>query len=126
MSGSEVVEVDQSSKSSSLLTEIIREIQQFLKARTDLFQGEIKAKLPHLRNAAGLAMAGGVLLTTGYLLLSAALAVLIAAAFPDNGYRYFFGFLIVGIITVGFGAIGAFLAKSEFDVALTLLKRNRD
>lgn len=126
MSGSEVIEVDQSSKSSSVVTELVGEVRQFVKARSDLFQGEIKEKLPHLRNAAGLAMAGGVLLTTGYLLLSAALAVLIAAAFPDNGYRYFFGFLIVGIITVGFGAIGAFLAKSEFDVALTLLKRNRD
>lgn len=125
MSSSEVMEVDEKGKSSSAITELIEEIEQFVKARRDLFKGEIREKLPHLRNAAGLALAGGVLLTAGYLLLSTALAVLIAAAFPDNPYRFFFGFLIVGIITVGFGAIGAFLAKSEFDIALTLFKGDR-
>jgi hypothetical protein len=113
--------------------ELIGEIQEFFQTRSDLFKAETRQKLPHLRNAALLGLAGGLLLLTGYLFLAIAVVVLIASAFPQNPYRWFFGFLIVGIVSVGFGAIGAFLAKSEFDLksilpqrTLTVLKSDKE
>jgi uncharacterized membrane protein YqjE len=113
--------------------ELISEIQEFLQTRNDLFRTEIRQKLPHLRNAALLGLAGSLLLITGYLFLAIAVVVLIASAFPENTYRWFFGFLIVGIVSVGFGAIGAFLAKSELDRrsilperTLTILKSDKE
>lgn len=115
MNSSEVVNIRPDDTSHSVIAELMSEIQQFLHTRGDLFKAEIKQKVPHLLNAAGMAVAGGLLLVTGYLFLALAVVVLIASAFPQNPYRWFFGFLIVGILSVGFGAIGAFLAKSEFD-----------
>lgn len=123
MSSSEVVNVHGSGQSASVIAELIEEIAQFLQIRTELFKAEIKEKVPHLRNAAVLGMAGGFLLASGYLLLAIALVILIGAAFPANPYRWFFGFLIVGVLSVGIGAIGAFLAKSEFDLRGILPER---
>jgi hypothetical protein len=133
VSSSDVVNVQQSGSNSSVIAELIAEIEQFVQARSNLFKAEVREKLPHLLNAARLGLAGGLLLVTGYLFLAIAVVVLIGSAFPQNPYRWFFGFLIVGIVSVGFGAIGAFLAKSEFDLrsilpdgALKLLKRDKD
>lgn len=95
--------------------ELISEIQEFFETRNDLLKTEIGQKIPHLRNAVLLGLGGSLFLVTGYLFLALAVVVLIASAFPQNTYRWFFGFLIVGIVSVGFGAIGAFLAKSEVD-----------
>jgi hypothetical protein len=114
VNSTQAVDIECDDMSHSVTAELLREIQQFLHTRGDLFKAEIKQKVPHLLNAAGMVVAGGLLLVTGYLFLALAVIVLIASAFPQNPYRWFFGFLIVGIVSVGFGAIGAFLAKSEF------------
>ncbi len=133
MNSSEAVNIRQHGNSPSVIAELIGEIEQFVQTRTDLFKAEMRQKLPHLRNAALLGVVGGFLLATGYLFVALAVVVLIAAAFPPGPYRWFFGFLIVGIVSVGFGAIGAFLAKSEFDFrsivpkrTLTILKGDMD
>ena len=123
MSNPEVVNIQQSRRSLSVIKELIREIEQFVETRTELFRAEIREKVPHLRNAVLLGLGGGFLLVTGYLFLALAVVVLIASAFPDNPYRWFFGFLIVGIVSVGFGAIAAFLAKSEFGLRAILPER---
>jgi uncharacterized membrane protein YqjE len=123
VSSSEVVNVHPSGQTASVIAELIEQIAQFVQTRTELFKAEIKEKVPHLRNAALLGLAGGFLLATGYLLLAIALVILIGAAFPATPYRWFFGFLIVGVLSVGFGAIGAFLAKSEFDLRGILPER---
>lgn len=109
--------------SHSVIAELIQEIAQFIESRKDLFKAEIRERLPHLRNAAILGLGGGLLLFTGYLFVAIAVIVLIASAFPQNLYRWFFGFLIVGVVSLGFGAIAAFLAKSEFDLKSILPKR---
>jgi hypothetical protein len=130
---SEVVSLSNDGGSPSVIAELIGEVEQFIEKRSDLFKAEIRQKLPHLLNAARLGIAGGLLLLTGYLFLAIAVVVLIGSAFPQNPYRWFFGFLIVGIISAGFGAIGAFLAKSEFDLksilphrTLSVLQREQD
>lgn len=123
MNASEAVNLQHDGRNHSVIAELIGEIKQLVQTRTDLFKAEIREKVPHLRNAALLGLGGGLLLVTGYLFLAIAVVVLIASAFPQNLYRWFFGFLIVGIVSVGFGAIGAFLAKSELDLRSILPER---
>jgi uncharacterized membrane protein YqjE len=123
VNSSPAVNVQHEGRNHSVIAELMGEIEQFVETRTDLFTAEIREKLPHLRNAALLSAGGGLLLLTGYLFLAVAVVVLIAAAFPHNLYSWFFGFLIVGIVSVGFGAIGAFLAKSEFSLRSILPER---
>lgn len=124
MGSSEVVSVNQSRRVSSVIAELIAEIEQFIQTHTELFKEEIKQKVPHLLNAARLTAAGGLFLVTGYLFLAIAVVVLIASAFPRNLYSWFFGFLIVGIVSVGFGAVTVFAAKSEFILKSMLPERS--
>lgn len=133
MSSSQAVRVNQNRGVSSVIGELIAEIEQFIRTHTDLFKEELSQKLPHLRNAAQLTLAGGIFLVTGYLFLAVAVVVLIASAFPPSLYSWFFGFLIVGIISVGFGAVAVFAAKAQFDLksflpnrSLQVLKRDAD
>lgn len=126
MNSSEVLNAGQNGTASSAISQLISEIKQFIKTRTDLFKMEIKQKLPLLRTATLLGLAGGLLLLIGYLFLAIAVVVLIGSAFPQNPYRWFFGLLIVGILSLGFGAIGAFLTKSGFGLSSILPKRILD
>jgi hypothetical protein len=133
VNSSEAVNANPDAKSPSVIAELISEIEKFVQTRSNSLKLEVREKLPHLLNAARLGVAGGLLLMTGYLFVAIAVVVLIASAFPQNPYRWFFGFLIVGVVSLGFGAIGAFLAKSEFDLksilpvsTLKLLKRDED
>jgi uncharacterized membrane protein YqjE len=133
VNSSEAVDPQHDGGYPSVVAELISEIEQFVQTRTDLFKAEISEKVPHLRNAVLLGLGGGLLLLTGYLFLAVAVVVLIASAFPQTPYSWFFGFLIVGVVSVGFGAIGAFLAKSEFGLksivperTLKILKGDKD
>lgn len=113
--------------------ELISEVESFFRTRSELLKIEIKEKVPQLSTAAKLGVAGGLLLLTGYFFLALAVVVLIGAAFPNSPYRWFFGFLIVGVVSAGFGAVAAFLAKSQLDLnsmkperTLTVLKNDKE
>ncbi len=97
-------------------SELIAELEDFVRTRSELFKAEISQKLPRLSQAAMLGAAGAVLLVTGYLFLALALVILIGMAFPPSPYRWFFGFAIVGVLTLGFGAAAAFVAKSQLEL----------
>lgn len=133
MSAPQVVNLKQSGGVLYIVGQLVGELEQFLQSRGNLFRVEVRQKLPHLLNAVRLGIAGGLLLLTGYLFLAIAVVVLIGAAFPQSPYRWFFGFLIVGIISLGFGAVGVFLARAGLDLksivpqrTLNVLKRDQD
>lgn len=123
MSNSEAVNATQNDTPSSVVSKLISEMKQFIETRIDLFETEIRQKLPLLRGALLLGVTGGVFLVMAYLFFAIAVVLLIGSAFPQNAYRWFFGFVTVGILTVGFGAIGAFLSKSELGLRSILPKR---
>lgn len=123
MSSSEPVNPKQNDTPSSVISKLISEIKQSIETRVDLFKTEIKQKLPRLRSALLLGVTGGVFLAMAYLFFPIAAVVLIASAFPQNPYRWLFGFFTVGILTVGFGAIGAFVSRSTLNLRSILPKR---
>ena len=69
------------------------ELQEFAQTRIALLKREIQEKTEALKSALPLAVVGSLLLSTAFLLLSVALAALVATAFADNPYRWFFGCL---------------------------------
>ena len=93
----------------AILTDMKNELQEFAQTRIALLKREIQEKTEALKSALPLAVVGSLLLSTAFLLLSIALAALVATAFPDNPYRWFFGCLAIAILWV-IGGAGALYA----------------
>jgi hypothetical protein len=55
-----------------------------------------------------------ILVGTGFLLLTGAVVVVIAAAFAGHAYAWLYAFLIVGVVWIAFGGVSAFFAYNEF------------
>lgn len=133
MSSFDAANARQNDTPSSIISKLISEIKQSIETRIDLFKTEIKQKLPRLRSAMLLGATGGIFLVMAYLFFAIAAVLLIGSAFPQNPYRWFFGFFTVGILTVGFGLIGIFVSKLALGLrsilpkgTLGVLKDDRD
>ena len=99
---------------SATLHEMKDEALSFVHTRVLLLKSELQEKLPHLKTAAVLAVAGALLLVTTWLLLGAALVAVAALLFKDSDYRWIFAFLSVGLLYGVLGGIFLYLAKREF------------
>lgn len=82
----------------AILSEIKSEVQQFAQTRIELLRREMQEKVTALKAALPLALAGSLLLTTAFLIFSVALAALVAVAFGDSPYRWFYGCLAIAIL----------------------------
>ena len=92
-----------------VLMEIKNELRDFVETRYELFRSELKDGLSTVRSAAPLAIAAAIFFGTAYLLLTLALVAVIAVAFWNNPYHWFFAFLIVGVVWAIIGGVLAFL-----------------
>ena len=99
-----------------VLSDAKQELQEFVQTRFQLLRTELEQKFKFLKVAVLLAAIAAVLLSTAYLLLTLALAALVATAFADSPYRWVFGFLSVGSFWAILGAVMGFFAKREFAV----------
>ena len=105
------------------LAEMKIELLDFLDTRIELLKTEVREKLKILKAAAPLGALGALLLGTAYLLFTLALVSLVVVAFPDNPYRWFFAFLIVGFAWAVFGGIAVYFAKRKLDTETLLPQR---
>lgn len=104
------------------LAEVIREIKgevkEFLQTRVSMFVGEMREKLNNSKNGAIYAAIALALGAVGFLVLTVALAALIAVAFWGSPYAWFFGFLIIGLLYTIVAAMLAMAAVRQFkDIA---------
>jgi len=95
----------------AILGEMKDELQEFVQIRIELLKRELGKKISALKAAFPAALIGGLLLLTAFLLLSFALVALVAVGFGGNPYRWFFGFLIVGVFWAIGGGMGLYMAK---------------
>jgi uncharacterized membrane protein YqjE len=93
-----------------LIIEIRDEIQEFLQTRLEMLKSEFREAVKAFKAAAPLALMAIVLLSSAYLLLTLALVGLIAVAFWNSPYHWFFAFLIVGVVWLCFGVLAAYFA----------------
>jgi uncharacterized membrane protein YqjE len=97
-----------------IIAEIRDELKEFIQTRVQLFQSELKETAASVKVALPLVIVATTLLATGYLLLTLALVGLVAVAFWNNPYVWFFSFLIVGFLWLLGGMMMAFLALNQF------------
>ena len=97
-----------------IIAELKDEIKDFVQTRLELFKSEVRETLDAWKTAVPLAAVAVVLLVTAYLLLTIAVVALVAVAFWNNPYHWFFAFLIVGVVwSIGGGILG-WMALHEF------------
>ena len=97
----------------SIAAEMKQELKDFVDTRVAMLKAEFRDKVTHWKIAAPLAGAGVVLVSTAYLLITLSLVAL-AAVFISSQYRWFFAFLIVGILWALLGVAALYIAKREF------------
>lgn len=98
----------------NILREIGAGVTEFLDTRVQMAKSEFRETLGAVKTAIPLAVMAAALVVTGLLLLTVALVSLIAGAFAGSPYAWFYGFLIVGVCWVAFGAVTAFFVVNEF------------
>ena len=92
-----------------ILADMKNESVEFARIRVAMLQTELREAWGAARYALPWAAVAVVFMSTAFLLLTAALAGIVVAAFPNNPYRWFFGCLFVGAV---WGFIGGAAAMS--------------
>jgi uncharacterized membrane protein YqjE len=96
-----------------VIGEIKEEVKDFVQTRVSMFVAEMREKLNNSMNGAIYAGIALVLGFVGLLMLSVALAALVAVAFWGSPYAWFFGFLIIGLLWTILAAMLAIAAVRQ-------------
>jgi uncharacterized membrane protein YqjE len=97
-----------------VISEIKKEIKEFVQTRVSMFVAEMREKVSNSKTGAiyaGVALALG---WVGFIMLTVALAALVAVAFWGSPYAWFFGFLIIGVLWTMLAAMLAIAAVRQF------------
>ena len=97
-----------------IVTEIKREVKEFLNTRLEMVRVEIHEAVRAGRIGLPLFVLALGLIAIASLMFTLALVALVASAFAGSPYAWFFAFAIVGILWAVAGAIAAFFAYNEF------------
>lgn len=106
-----------------IIAEIRAELKEFVQTRVQLLRSELKETAASVKVALPMAILAVVLLATGYLLLTLAIVGLVAVAFWNNPYVWFFSFLIVGFLWLLGGVMMAFFAANQFKTRAVFPKK---
>jgi uncharacterized membrane protein YqjE len=98
----------------AIIAELKDEIKDFVQTRVEMFKSEVRETLDAWKTAIPLAVIAVVLLATAYLLLTIAVVAVVAVAFWNNPYHWFFAFLVVGAVWLIGGGILGWMALREF------------
>ena len=98
----------------AILLDISNELKEFLNTRIQMVKAELHETVSAVSVAIPLGLVALILGATGFLLLTAAVVALVAAAFARNPYAWVFAFAIVGALWIAFGGVAAFFAYNEF------------
>jgi cytochrome c biogenesis factor len=105
--------VDHTRSLAGIVAELKQELKDFLQTRIQILRSEVRDKLRAWKLALPLAALGVVLLATCWLVLTAALVAVLAAAFYPSRFAYFFALAIVGAAYFLGGALCVAFAVRE-------------
>jgi hypothetical protein len=104
----------------SVVAELKDELKDFGQTRVEMLRAELREKVRAWKLALPGVICGLVLLSTAWLVMTAALIAIIAAAFYPSRFAYFFAFVIVGVVYALAGAIcAAFAIRSMKEQGIT-------
>jgi uncharacterized membrane protein YqjE len=104
--------VDEKDSVGSLVTEIKKELVEFVRTRLLLLVSELREKVGTSKKAVAFAATALIFGGVGFLLLTLAAVGLVAVAFWGSPFAFFWGFLIIGIFYVLLAGIGGIAAYS--------------
>jgi len=97
-----------------IVAEIRDELKSFLHTRVEMIRSELDETRAAARVGLPLIVLALLLGAVGFLLLSVAVAALVAGAFAGKPYAWFLGFLIVGFLWTLLAAVAGFFAYNAF------------
>ena len=96
-----------------ILLEMKRQFIDLVATRIRIFRAEFDETKQSLKGSVPLLMGAAVFLGTAYLLLVGAVVFLLSVVFIQSSFRWFFAFLIVGVVWAIVGAVFAGLARNQ-------------
>lgn len=107
--------VDSNARSlGAILADIVEELQEFVNTRIQMVKSELHETISAVSVALPLGLLALILAATGFLLLTGAVVIIIAAGFAGHAYAWVYAFLIVGVLWIAFAGVAAFFAYNEF------------
>jgi uncharacterized membrane protein YqjE len=109
------VPLDNGSRSlGAILADIVEELQEFVNTRIRVVKSELHETMTAVSVALPLVLLALILAGTGFVLLTGAVVVAVAAAFAGNAYAWVYAFLLVGVLWIALGGVAAFFAYNQF------------
>lgn len=96
-----------------VLNEVKDELKEFLQTRITMLKAEMGEKVHTIKASLPMLATAIVFLATAFLLLTLGLVALISVAFYGDPFRWFFSFLIVGVLYAIIGGITAVFGLRE-------------
>ncbi|HKW27328.1 MAG TPA: phage holin family protein [Terriglobales bacterium] len=96
-----------------VVNEVKDELKEFLQTRIRMLKAELGEKMRTFKAALPMMATAIVFLATAFLLLTLCLVGLIAVAFYGDPFRWFFSFLIVGVLYSLIGGMTAVFGLKE-------------
>jgi uncharacterized membrane protein YqjE len=97
-----------------LIRELLDELKEFAATRLQVVRSELQETMATVKLALPLTLVALIFLFSGFLLLTAAVVVIVAHAFAGSAYAWFAAFLIVGIVWTAAGAIAGYFGYNRF------------
>jgi len=96
-----------------VVNEVKDELKEFLQTRIAMLKSELGEKMRTFKAALPMLATAIVFLATAFLLLTLCLVALISVAFYGDPFRWFFSFLIVGVLYSIIGGMTAVFGLKE-------------
>ena len=95
-------------------SEVLYEFKEFVDTRVQMAVSEFRETMRAIKVGVPILLCAAAFAGTGLLMLTFAAVAIVTVAFAGSPYRWFFAFLIVGVLWVALGARSAFFAYNEF------------
>jgi uncharacterized membrane protein YqjE len=96
-----------------VVNEVKDELKEFLQTRIIMLKAELGEKMRTLKTALPMLITAAIFLGTAFLLLTLCLVGLVSVAFYGDPFRWFYSFIIVGVLYSIMGGMAAVFGLKE-------------
>lgn len=96
-----------------VVNEVKDELKEFVQTRMAMLKSEMAEKMRTIKTALPMLVAAAVLLGTAFLMFTLCLVALLSVAFYGDPFRWFYSFIIVGVLYCIMGGMAAVFGLKE-------------
>ncbi len=108
---------------SGVINEVKDELKEFLQTRITMLKAELGEKMRTFKSALPMIITAALFLWTAFLMLTLCLVGLVSVAFYGDPFRWFFSFIIVGVLYCIMGGMAAVFGLKELRQAGIMPKK---